>query len=132
MLEKSDLMAIENMFNRFEEKMDQKLDQKLDRRFKVFEKIMDKKLDKKLAKMEKKSEKMDLLLLDEIERNRNILEMRMDKMQQDIDEVKTEVRQLYRITGQENERVDIEFAELRRKDSELDKRVTKLEDCAMA
>ena len=128
MLEKSDLMAIENMFNRFEEKMDQKLDQKLDRRFKEFEKVM----DKKLAKTEKKLEKMDLLLLDEIERNRNILETRMDKMQQDIDEVKTEVRQLYRITGQENERADTEFVELHRKDSELDKRVTKLEDCAMA
>ena len=121
MLEKSDLMAIENMFNRFEEKMDQKLDQKLDRRFKEFEKVM----DKKLAKTEKKLEKMDLLLLDEIERNRNILEMRMDKMQQDIDEMKTEVRQLYRITEQENERTTMEL-------KELDKRVTKLENCAMA
>lgn len=128
MLEKSDLIAIENMFNRFEEKMDQKLDerfkeqdQKIDQRFEEFEKVM----DKKLAKSEKKLEKMDLLLLDEIERNRNILEMRMDKMQQDINEVKTEVKQLYRITGQENERTTMELAE-------LDKRVTKLENCAMA
>lgn len=128
MLEKSDLIAIENMFNRFEEKMDQKLDerfkeqdQKIDQRFEEFEKVM----DKKLAKSEKKLEKMDLLLLDEIERNRNILEMRMDKMRQDINEVKTEVKQLYRITGQENERTTMELAE-------LDKRVTKLENCAMA
>ena len=128
MLEKSDLIAIENMFNRFEEKMDQKLDerfkeqdQKIDQRFEEFDKVM----DKKLAKSEKKLEKMDLLLLDEIERNRNILEMRMDKMQQDINEVKTEVKQLYRITGQENERTTMELAE-------LDKRVTKLENCAMA
>ena len=128
MLEKSDLIAIENMFNRFEEKMDQKLDerfkeqdQKIDQRFEEFEKVM----DKKLTKSEKKLEKMDLLLLDEIERNRNILEMRMDKMQQDINEVKTEVKQLYRITGQENERTTMELAE-------LDKRVTKLENCAMA
>lgn len=117
MLEKSDLMAIENMFNRFEEKMGQKMEQRFAEQ--------DKAMDKKLAKIKRESKKMDVLLLDEIERNRNILEMRMDKMQQDINEVKTEVKQLHRITEQENVRMSMEL-------TELDKRVTKLENCAMA
>lgn len=158
MLEKSDLSAIENMFDKFEEKMDQKLDQKLDQRFAEYDKSMDKKLDqrfteydqkmdqrfaeqervmdKKIAKlsraMDRKRVKSEAFLLDEIERNRNILETRLDRMDRKMDEMTGEIRQLYRITALESERTKIVLEELRQKDSELDERVERLENRAMA
>lgn len=128
MLEKSDLAAIEKLFDKFEEKMDKKLDQKLDQRFAEYDKSM----DKKLARMKKESKKMDLFLLDEIERNRKILETRLDRMDRKMEEMTGEIRQLYRITALESERTKIVLEELRQKDSELDERVERLENRAMA
>ena len=72
---------IDSRFANFESRMDEKLDS----RFTDFEAKMDKKLDSRFAASEN-------LVLEEVDRTRSILESRIDKLDNDVQELKEHTR----------------------------------------
>ena len=99
------------ILNKVDEKF-AKFGEKVDEKFVSFEERIMRQVDEKITKSE-------IFLLDEIERTRNILEKRIDKIEQDIDELK----QYYRITKLEDSNVEL----LLKINDELSKRVEALE-----
>ncbi len=89
-LEKSEASMLKRMDERFE-KSEASMLKRMDERFEKSEASMLKRMDEKLAESEN-------LILDELERTRNILEKQISRVQSDMDEMK----QYYRITRLEN------------------------------
>ncbi len=89
-LEKSEATMLKRMDERFE-KSEASMLKRMDERFEKSEASMLKRMDEKLAESEN-------LILDELERTRNILEKQISRVQSDMDEMK----QYYRITRLEN------------------------------
>ena len=127
--EKSETFILAKMDKRFEEseatmseklaKMNERLDKseasmlaKMDKRFEESEASM-------LAKMDEKLVKSEGLILDELERTRGILEKRIEKVQNNLDEL----NQYYRITKLEKDNTSI----LLKLIDDLSKRVEELE-----
>ena len=113
------LNKVDEKFAKFGEKVDEKfvsfeerIMRQVDEKFISFEERIMRQVDEKITKSE-------IFLLDEIERTRNILEKRIDKIEQDIDELK----QYYRITKLEDSNVEL----LLKINDELSKRVEALE-----
>ena len=113
------LNKVDEKFAKFEEKVDEKfvsfeerIMRQVDEKFISFEERIMQQVDEKITKSE-------IFVLDEIERTRNILEKRIDKIEQDIDELK----QYYRITKLEDSNVEL----LLKINDELSKRVEALE-----
>ena len=103
MLEQKDLDILKNM-----------MESVLDERLVKSESSILEKVDERLAKSE-------TLLLDEIERTRNILEKKIEKVQKNLDEL----NQYYRITKLENDNTALLLKmidELSRRIDELEKR----------
>ncbi len=88
--EKSEASMLKRMDERFE-KSEASMLKRMDERFEKSEASMLKRMDEKLAESEN-------LILDELERTRNILEKQISRVQSDMDEMK----QYYRITRLEN------------------------------
>ena len=88
--EKSEASMLKRMDERFE-KSETSMLKRMDERFEKSEASMLKRMDEKLAESEN-------LILDELERTRNILEKQISRVQSDMDEMK----QYYRITRLEN------------------------------
>lgn len=135
MLEQRDLDTIksimESVVGKLEESILRQVDEKLEKRLAEQEESILKKVDEKLEKRFVKQEesilrKVDVkilksegLLLDEIERTRNILEKQIGKVQQNIDEL----YKYYRITKLENDNITLIIKHL----EDLTKRVEELE-----
>ncbi len=89
-LEKSEASMLKRMDERFE-KSEASMLKRMDERFEKSEASM-------LKRMDERFEKSENLILDELERTRNILEKQISRVQSDMDEMK----QYYRITRLEN------------------------------
>ncbi len=104
-LEKSEASMLKRMDERFE-KSEASMLKRMDERFEKSETSMLKRMDEKLEKseasmlkrMDEKLAESENLILDELERTRNILEKQISRVQSDMDEMK----QYYRITRLEN------------------------------
>ena len=90
----------------------------------MMETVMDEKLAKSeermMAKVDKKLTKSENLILDELERTRNILENRIEKVEKNLDEL----NQYYRISKLENDNIAL----LLKMSDDLSRRIEKLEN----
>lgn len=112
MLEQKDLDALSIMMQNIVKNSEIAILKQVDEKFVRFEERMMKQVDDKITKSE-------VFVLDEIERTRNVLEKRLDKLQQNLDEL----NQYYRIIKLEDNNIEL----LLKMNDELSKRVEKLE-----
>ena len=136
MLEESDVRLLRGMIEdvlgmkldeRFAEQ-EARIDEKLDERFAKQEARIDVKLDKRFAeqetrfdaKLDKRFAENTNMILEELERTRNILEKKIDR----VDERLTEVEEYYRIRRLDDENVSM----ILQIHNELEKRVARLEE----
>lgn len=123
MLEQKDLDALSSMMQNIVKNSEITILNKVDEKFAKFEEKVDEKFisfeERIMRQVDEKITKSEIFLLDEIERTRNILEKRIDKIEQDIDELK----QYYRIIKLEDSNVEL----LLKINDELSKRVEALE-----
>ena len=127
MLDQKDLVAIRAVMKEeiaeSEKRTESVMDQKLPESEKRMESVMGQKLSESEKRMEsvmdQKLAKSENLILEEMERTRNILEKRIDTVQKNLDEL----NQYYRITKLENDNTAL----LLKMIDELSRRVEELE-----
>ena len=121
MLEQKDFDILKNMM---ETVMDEKLAKSEEHIMDKVETVVDEKLakseDRMMAKVDKKLTKSENLILDELERTRNILENRIEKVEKNLDEL----NQYYRISKLENDNIAL----LLKMSDDLSRRIEKLEN----
>lgn len=113
------LFQVEKRFTEMDEKFEHRfteMDEKFEHRFAE----IDKKFGNQLSAMNGKVDGVESMILDELERTREILDKRIDGLQKDIDEIK----QYYRLTKLEDENQML----LQNRVDDLDRRVRKLEE----
>ena len=109
----------ERRFTEMDEKFEHRfaeMDEKFEHRFAE----IDKKFGNQLSAMNGKVDGVESMILDELERTREILDKRIDGLQKDIDEIK----QYYRLTKLEDENQML----LQNRVDDLDRRVRKPEE----
>ena len=124
------LFQVEKRFTEMDEKFERRfteMDEKFEHRFaEMDEKFehrfaeIDKKFGNQLSAMNGKVDGVESMILDELERTREILDKRIDGLQKDIDEIK----QYYRLTKLEDENQML----LQNRVDDLDRRVRKPEE----
>ena len=112
MLDQKDLVAIRAVMKEEIAESEKRTESVIDQKLSESEKRMESVMDQKLAKSEN-------LILEEMERTRNILEKRIDTVQKNLDEL----NQYYRITKLENDNTAL----LLKMIDELSRRVEELE-----
>ena len=113
------LFQVEKRFTEMDEKFERRfteMDEKFEHRFAE----IDKKFGNQLSAMNGKVDGVESMILDELDRTREILDKRIDGLQKDIDEIK----QYYRLTKLEDENQML----LQNRVDDLDRRVRKLEE----
>ena len=112
MLDQKDLVSIRAIMKEEIAESEKRTESVMDQKLSESEKRMESVMDQKLAKSEN-------LILEEMERTRNILEKRIDTVQKNLDEL----NQYYRITKLENDNTAL----LLKMIDELSRRVEELE-----